>query len=54
MKNKREIVSDCLLFLGGAAVSVGVGLLHAVAGIITGGVIAILYGWMIGRGGDAE
>lgn len=52
--NRREIISDCLLIGGGVAISVGVGLLHIAAGIIVGGVLAILYGWLIGRGGDDQ
>lgn len=52
-KNRRETISDVLLIGGGIAVSVGVGLLHIAAGIIVGGALAILYGWLIGRGGDA-
>jgi hypothetical protein len=52
--NRREIISDCLLIGGGVTVSVGVGLLHIAAGIIVGGVLAILYGWLIGRGGDDQ
>lgn len=51
--NKREIVSDCLMIAGSVAVSVGVGLLHTVAGVIVGGVMAMAFGWLIGRGGDA-
>lgn len=49
---RREIISDGLLIGGGIAVSVGVGLLHIAAGIIAGGVLAILYGWLIANGGD--
>lgn len=52
--NKREIVSDCLMICGSVAVSVGVGLLHVVAGVIVGGVLAMTFGWLVGRGGDAE
>lgn len=51
-KNRREVISDALLVGGGVAVSVGVGLLHIAAGIIVGGALAILYGWLIGKGGD--
>lgn len=47
----REILSDCLLIAGGAAVSVGVSLLHIAAGLIAGGVLAIIYGWLIAQGG---
>lgn len=50
--NWREIFSDILLVSGGLAVSVGVGLLQAAAGIIVGGALAIAYGWLIGIGGD--
>lgn len=52
--NRREIISDCLLVAGCAAVSIGVGLLHIAAGIIAGGVMAIIYGWLIAKGGEAE
>ena len=52
--NRREIISDCLLIGGGVTVSVGVGLLHIAAGIIVGGLLAILYGWLIGNGGDDQ
>lgn len=48
---RREILSDCLLIVGGAAVSVGLGLLHIAAGLIGGGAFAIIYGWLIGQGG---
>ena len=51
--DRRELISDGLLIAGGIAVSVGLGLLHIAAGIIAGGVLAILYGWLIGKGGDA-
>ena len=50
--NRRGIISDSLLAVGGIAVSVGVGLLHIAAGIIVGGALAIAYGWLIGIGGD--
>lgn len=52
--NRREVISDCLLVAGGTAVSIGVGLLHIAAGIIAGGVMAIIYGWLIAKGGEAE
>lgn len=51
-KNRREIISDCLLVAGGAAVSIGVGLFHIAAGIIVGGVLAMAFGWLVGRAGD--
>lgn len=51
-ESRREIISDSLLVAGGITVSVGVGLLHTVAGIIVGGVLAMIFGWLIGRGGD--
>lgn len=50
----REVLSDSLLIAGGAAVSVGMGLLHIAAGVITGGIIAILFGWLIGQGGTEK
>ena len=50
--NRLEIISDSLLVAGGVAVSVGVGLLHVAAGIIVGGVLAMAFGWLIGKGGD--
>ena len=49
---RREKLSDRCLVGGAIAVSVGIGLLHVAAGIIAGGVLAILYGWLIARGGD--
>lgn len=52
--NRREALSDSLLVAGGIAVSVGVGLLHIAAGIIVGGVLAMAFGWLIGRGGDEQ
>lgn len=52
--NRREFISDCLLIGGGIAVSVGVGLLHIAAGIIAGGVMSILYGWLIAKGGEDQ
>lgn len=50
--NRREILSDCLMAGGGIAVSVGVSLFCIAAGVIVGGLLAIAYGWLIGRGGD--
>lgn len=52
--NRREIISDCLMIGGGIVISIGVGLLHMAAGIIVCGVLAVGYGWLIGRGGDAQ
>lgn len=49
---RREFVSDCFLVGGGLAASIGVGLLHIAAGIITAGVLAMLFGWLITLGGD--
>ena len=49
--NKQEVISDALVIIGGIAVSVGVGLLHVAAGIIVGGALAMVFGWLIGRGG---
>lgn len=51
-KNRREFISDMLILTGGTAVSVGVGLLHIAAGVIVGGVLAMVFGWLIGRAGD--
>lgn len=53
-KNRREIVSDCLMVSGGLAASVGVGLLNVAAGIIVGGVLAMIFGWLVAQGGDEE
>lgn len=53
-KNRREIVSDCLMVGGGLAASVGVGLLNVAAGIIVGGVLAMIFGWLVAQGGDEE
>lgn len=50
--NRREIISDILLVAGGIAVSVGISLLHVAAGIIAGGALTIVYGWLIGRVGE--
>lgn len=52
--DRREAVSDSLMVVGGIAVSVGLGMLHVAAGIIAGGILAMVFGWLIGRGGDAE
>ena len=49
-----EIISDCLMAGGAIAVSIGIGLIHIAAGISAGGAIAIIYGWLIARGGDAS
>lgn len=49
---RRELVSDCLLVSGGVAVSIGVGLLHVAAGIITAGILAMLFGYLISLGGE--
>ena len=51
-KNRREVISDILILTGGTAVSVGVGLLHIAAGVIVGGMLAMVFGWLIGRAGD--
>ncbi len=51
---RREKISDRCLVGGAIAVSVGVGLIHIAAGIIAGGVLAILYGWLISQGGDQQ
>lgn len=50
----REIVSDCLMTVGAIAVSIGIGLIHIASGIIAGGVLAVLYGWLIAKGCDAS
>ena len=52
--NRREVISDCLMVGGGIAVSVGVSLFHVAAGIIVGGILAMVFGWLVARGGDAE
>jgi len=48
----REFVSDVFLVGGGIAASVGVGLLHIAAGVITAGVLAMLFGYLITLGGE--
>lgn len=53
-KDRREAISDSLMVVGGVAVSVGLGMLHVAAGIIAGGILAMVFGWLIGRGGGAE
>lgn len=53
-KDRREAISDSLMVVGGVAVSVGLGILHVAAGIIAGGILAMVFGWLIGRGGGAE
>lgn len=53
-QNKQELVSDVLMVTGGICVSIGVGLLHVAAGIIVGGALAMVFGWLIGRGGDGR
>lgn len=50
----REMISDFLLVGGGAAVSIGVGMICVAAGIIVGGVLAMAFGWLIAVGGGAE
>ena len=52
--NRREVLSDRLLVCGGIAVSVGVGLLHLAAGIITAGILTMLFGYLISLGGEEE
>lgn len=49
---RREKLSDGLLVGGAVAVSLGISLFHIAAGIIAGGILAIIYGWLIARGGD--
>lgn len=51
-KKRQELISDCLMVAGGITVSIGVGLLHIAAGIIVGGALAMVFGWLIGKGGD--
>ena len=51
-KDRCEAVSDALMVVGGIAVSIGLGMLHVAAGIIAGGILAMVFGWLIGRGGD--
>ena len=53
MKKTREILSDCLMIGGAVTMSCGVALIDLASGIIVGGVLAIVYGWLIGKGGDA-
>ena len=53
MNKIREILSDSLMIAGATAVSCGVAMVSLAAGIICGGVLAIVYGWLIGKGGDA-
>ena len=49
---RREKISDWCLVGGAIAVSIGIGLFHVAAGIVAGGILAILYGWLISQGGD--
>ena len=54
-KNKRrEAISDGLLVAGGVSVSIGAGVLHIAAGLIVGGVMAMIFGWLIALGGDSQ
>ena len=50
--NRREVISDTLMILGGITVSVGLGMVDVAAGVIAGGVLAMVFGWLIARGGD--
>lgn len=50
----REMISDSLLVGGGTAVSIGVGMVCTAAGIIVGGVLAMVFGWLIAVGGGTE
>ena len=50
----REMISDFLLVGGGTAVSIGVGMIYTAAGIIVGGILAMVFGCLIVAGGDAQ
>lgn len=52
--NRREVISDSLMILGGITVSVGLSMVHVAAGVIAGGVLAMVFGWLIARGGGDE
>lgn len=52
--DKRNIISDCLMVSGGVLLSIGAGMICAAAGVIVAGVITIVYGICIGRGGEQE
>lgn len=50
--DRREILSDCLMVAGAVLLCVGIGLIDREAGIIAAGVISIIYGGLIARGGS--
>lgn len=50
--DRRERMSDGLMVSGAALVSVGIGMLSVAAGIIAAGVLAMVYGVLIARGGE--
>lgn len=52
--SRKERLSDCLLALGGAAVTAGVCMIHLAAGIIVGGILLIAFGTVLGLGGDGN
>lgn len=49
--NRREVISDVLMIVGGITVSVGLSMVHVAAGVIAGGVLSMVFGWLIARGG---
>lgn len=49
--NRREVISDVLMIIGGITVSVGLSMVHVAAGVIAGGVLSMVFGWLIARGG---
>ena len=47
----RELLSDVLAVGGAMTVAVGIGMIYLPAGVIAGGLGAVLFGWLIARGG---
>ena len=45
------LLPDVLMLCGSAAVSAGVGMIHAPAGYITAGLFMLLAGYLLARGG---
>lgn len=50
--DKRERISTVLLAAGGLLVSIGFGMIDPSAGVTVAGVISIVYGLLIDRGGS--
>ena len=52
-KNNRSVFADLMLIIGFTAISIGVGMIHIAAGVITSGLLCVVCGVLDGlSGGD--